>query len=348
MSEISNSNREAERQRIEQMEREQRKAEEDRIQQERENSKELQAEEFSLSEDKDVAEDIIVESVAESSVSFDSLENEVFPDDYYVEDTEFLDSFKDSGEESELSAGIRQYLGKEELTETEKEDISNKTLVYKEKVGGDVLAYEKNAIGRVEEDQESRECYVTRHWPRDGVKEGTEHTEVVQTGSIIDRYGSPSGAWASPLKEDGTPFSITERAIGVRPIGPNIEDDPAYHRYEVNQDLNKDNLQRVLDEYYPGAKDRISYSDDGSVQISADDLDAVDYYLSKTELDKYYDDPTKQQYYEESSDGIRTSIANRMFGTENNPDGGATQHEFPWSIKELETYGLITEIRDYD
>ena len=59
MGEISNDNREAERQRIEQAEKEQRRAEEARSFQEQENAKALQAEDFSPGDDSDVSKDDI-------------------------------------------------------------------------------------------------------------------------------------------------------------------------------------------------------------------------------------------------------------------------------------------------
>lgn len=372
MSEISNSNREAERQRIEQMEREQRKAEEDRIQQERENSKELQAEEFSLSEDKDVAEDKIVESVAESSVSFDSLENEVFSDDYYVEDTEFLDSYKYSVEEAgregvsesagyrdssikdletdadescslesridktrgEQEAIKRDYLGKGELSEKDKKELSDRQYEHLKDVPkeerDDCMVYESNAIKSVKKDPLSERCDVIRDWKdgSDGAKEGTEHAEIIQKGSVIDRYGPPTGKWASPLKEDGSPYSTKERATGDRLIEPNIEDNSAYHRYEINQDLSKDNIQSTLDQKY----------EEGI-------LNEKEYERYCMKLESYYED---SRYFEEQSEGIKTSIACEQFEHGENPDGGAKQYEFPFTIDEMERLELISTLDDYE
>lgn len=55
---------------------------------------------------------------------------------------------------------------------------------------------------------------------------------VPEIGEIIDRYGSPSGRYTSPVL-NGEPFSYTERSL------PYVQDMSNYHQYEVIGDFSR-------------------------------------------------------------------------------------------------------------
>ncbi|WP_422935441.1 glycohydrolase toxin TNT-related protein [Sinomonas sp. P47F7] len=72
--------------------------------------------------------------------------------------------------------------------------------------------------------------------PRDGYRLDVDGNPIKSqatppAGSVIDRYGPPSGRFTSPLV-DGRPFGYDQRSL------PYVEDPLQYHRYEVIGDLN--------------------------------------------------------------------------------------------------------------
>lgn len=74
---------------------------------------------------------------------------------------------------------------------------------------------------------ESGEVDWERYAPNDGFVEGTKvENQVLNSGTIIDRYGNNSGEYTSPL---GTSYS--QRSL------PYIENPNAYHKYKVIKDI---------------------------------------------------------------------------------------------------------------
>jgi hypothetical protein len=65
--------------------------------------------------------------------------------------------------------------------------------------------------------------------PENGFVPGTKHTETLQPGTIIDRFGGESGTFVAP---EGVPFA--ERAI------PPWQYAAGYHRYEVLKPIEVD------------------------------------------------------------------------------------------------------------
>lgn len=140
----------------------------------------------------------------------------------------------------ELENIARKYAGKEPLSKDDKEKLSNDQYKYLKgrnpEDRDDCRVYEKDAIKYVDDNG----C-VHVNWldGSDGSKEGTQHSEVIKEGTLLDRYGSNNGSYLSPMNEKGEPYSIKERATGDRLIESNIQDNAPYHKYIVNQDLSE-------------------------------------------------------------------------------------------------------------
>lgn len=175
----------------------------------------------------------------------------------------------------------------------------------------------------------------------DGAKEGTRRMETVtvkdENGNpnYIDRIGSSNGNYFSPMKEDGSPYSLRERAIGDYLPEKKLEDNDSYHKYEIKQDFTRENFEKAIDRTY-----------------SDPDLNAKKH----RELDKYYKDAVSAddtnghdgesyKYNGEHPNGVKSGEIDNMFGTEENPDGGGRQYITPFSAEELEKMGMIEEIK---
>lgn len=65
----------------------------------------------------------------------------------------------------------------------------------------------------------------------DGAKFRTREMCIIKKGTILDRIGAPSGNYLSPMKPDGTPYSLKERAIEDYLPEEKIEDNDSYHKY---------------------------------------------------------------------------------------------------------------------
>ena len=71
--------------------------------------------------------------------------------------------------------------------------------------------------------------------PNGGYVEGSKVTgQNLETGTVIDRYGSPYGRYTSP---DGTPY--TQRSL------PYVENPNAYHRYRVRKTIGGVTMGRI-------------------------------------------------------------------------------------------------------
>ena len=142
---------------------------------------------------------------------------------------------------NDLNSIAKEYVGRD-LTDEDKQELSDRQYEYlkerRPEDRDDCRVPTPESVKSVTEGQNG--ILIKKDFgDGDGAIEGTEHSEIVQKGSIIDRYGAPDGKYACPLKEDGTPYTIKERATGDRTIEPDIEDNSAYHQYEVNTDSNE-------------------------------------------------------------------------------------------------------------
>ncbi|HEM6510358.1 DUF4237 domain-containing protein [Streptococcus suis] len=86
----------------------------------------------------------------------------------------------------------------------------------------------------------------TINWPpedgfvlrADGSADKTEAT--LRAGDVIDRFGSPYGAFTSPVK-DGDILDYDTRGL------PYPESYQAYHQYEITTDITMENIQKAYD-----------------------------------------------------------------------------------------------------
>lgn len=174
---------------------------------------------------------------------------------------------------------------------------------------------------------------IIENWkPRtDGAEEGTRRMEIPQKGQIIDRIGSESGNYFSPMNKSGEPYSLKERATGDRINGKDITESNAYRQYEVLKDFNKDNF---LD------------------AITTSNLTNAEKINMRGQLESYYNDCKsttsenhKGEAYtkeDQNADGVKTAKIAPMFQKD---DGGAVQYETPFTAEELKKIGMIKEYK---
>ena len=235
------------------------------------------------------------------------------------------------------------------LTPQEKEQLSN---VLKDHINsipdgerGNYRVPEPEKIKGVEHRSDGSFRIVEAWKPNtDGTKEGTRHMEVVkakdQNGNptYIDRVGDNNGNYFSPMKEDGTPYELRKRAIGDFLPKKNIEENDSYHKYEVKQDFTKENFEAAIDK---------SYTDPNERKKQLQKLDAY-YKDAASSEDTQGHDGDEYLHNSERIDGVKSGEIDNMFGTADNPDGGAPQYITPFSAKELEQMDMIKEVRKDD
>lgn len=178
----------------------------------------------------------------------------------------------------------------------------------------------------------------------DGAKEGTRRMEIVKAKdesgnpTYIDRIGSENGNYFSPMKEDGTPYSLRERAIGDYLPEKNIEDNDSYHKYKVKEDFTRKNFEKAIDR---------TYADEDVKQDKIDQL--ISYYSdAKSSIKTDGHDGETYKFNGDNIDGVKSGDIDNMFGTKDNPDGGGKQYITPFNGKELLDMGMIEEVKKED
>lgn len=233
-----------------------------------------------------------------------------------------------------LESIAKEYAGKESLSDDDKAELSDKQYEYlkdrQPEDRNDCRIPTPESINKVTENADGT-VRVEQKWKdgTDGAEFKSREMEIIKQGTVIDRIGSPDGKYFSPLTENGTPYSIEERATGDRLPETRIEDNSCYHQYEVKQDLTRENIENAIKTHYP--------SDVASDKL----LDLNQYYhdcCNDTSVshtgDKYSDKPVDE------TDGIKSGKIDNMF---RNDDGGGRQYIMPYSASEMCRIGLLEE-----
>ena len=256
------------------------------------------------------------------------------------------EAFKNSSAKIEKDTYGNDY---KELTRKEKENLSSDL---KEHINGipkgnrgDYRIPEPEKIKGLSQNDKGETRLIEAWKPNsDGAKYGTRHMEIIRAKdengnpTQIDRIGSNRGNYFSPMKENGEPYSVKERATGDYLPEKKIEDNDSYHKYEVKQDFTRENFEKAIDKTYTDLREN---------------------EFMKTELNKYYDDAIRKtktkghdgdayKYEENCPNGVKSGEIDNMFGTKENPDGGGKQYIAPFNAKELEKMGMIEEIKKED
>lgn len=228
-----------------------------------------------------------------------------------------------------------------ELTQDEKTQLADKgkELIHSipKEERGDFRVPDVDKIKGVREDGRIEENWKDA---TDGGAPGSRHMETPAKGEIIDRIGAPNGNYFAAMKEDGTPLSLEERAIGDYVPDKDITKNESYHSYEIKQDFTRENFEQAL-------KDRYGVTDDMPFERTP-----PEYQKQKEKLDQYYEDcasdKSKDSGHEgekyadtaETADGVKTSKIDSMFTSK---DGGGKQYITPFDAKTLEELKMIKE-----
>ena len=173
---------------------------------------------------------------------------------------------------------------------------------------------------------------IVGNWKEgDGAVRGERRMSVPKAGELMDRIGGKDGVYFSPMDENGNPYDLPSRGTGDRLPEANIADNDSYHKYKVNRDFTRENLEDAIN----------------NADISKADKEHM---LEK--LKHYYDDcmdpesnDHKGDVYaknKDEADGVKTGPVDSMF-TDN--DGGAQQYIMPLTAEELENIGMIEELK---
>lgn len=97
-------------------------------------------------------------------------------------------------------------------------------------------------------DKESGQARIIEAWKpdTDGAKTGTREMCIIKEGTLLDRIGSPDGNYLSPMKPDGTPYSLKERTIGDYLPEDDIEKNDAYHLYKAKINFTRNNFEIAI------------------------------------------------------------------------------------------------------
>jgi len=156
--------------------------------------------------------------------------------------------------------------------------------------------------------------------PVDTVPESRK-MEVLKEGQQFDRVGPPSGRCTGAVGEDGSCATVKERSIPYHFTEVDITKEPAYHRYEAEQDFTKENLSNAIDDSM--------YSNDKKAEMHAN-------------LDRYYENAQAKGYGD--GDGLASGEIAPMFEDTTGATGGGKQYDMPFSMEELEDIGMISEV----
>lgn len=74
-----------------------------------------------------------------------------------------------------------------------------------------------------------------------------EEVLVISKGTQLDRLGSESGKYASPVGADGHVYSVAERALPYYFMQSLVVEEPSYHKYSVRKEITKENLIEAIE-----------------------------------------------------------------------------------------------------
>ena len=181
---------------------------------------------------------------------------------------------------------------------------------------------------------ESGEVRLVEAWRTgtDGAVNGTREMQCVSatnvdgTKKVLDRVGGESGNYFSPMKSDGTPYGLKERAIGDYLPESEITKNDSYHQYEMQMDFTKENLEKAINS---------SSLTSAKKAKLLDNLDA--FYMESKNLGFNGGD-----IYKGTSDGVKTGIIDNMFLKD---DGGAIQYITPFSAEQMVDLGILKRLK---
>ncbi len=180
----------------------------------------------------------------------------------------------------------------------------------------------------------------------DGALANTRRMEIVKatnsdgSPTIIDRVGGESGDYFSPMKPNGEPYSLQERAIGDYLPEKRLQDNASYHQYEVQQDFTRENFEKAIRDTYDNPKE------------VADKLEQLEAYYedATSDIGTYGHDGEKYcDVLSSEADGVKAGEIDQMFlkdgdGYMKGTDGGAQQFITPFNAKDLLKMRMIKEI----
>lgn len=225
----------------------------------------------------------------------------------------------------------KEYVDKQPLSDEDKEELSNRQFEYLKNRNpedrDDCRLPTPESIKSIE--MKDGCAIIIQNWKEgtDGAELGSRKMEVIKRGITLDRIGTPDGRYLSPLNEYGRAYTEKERATGERMVEQPIEKNSSYHKYEVKQDLTRENFRKALDSHYSGA------------ELEAMKKQLKDYYedCSDPMNPEHLDDPYSDKPADET-DGIKAGKIDHMF-TDN--DGGGRQYIMPFSVSEMYKMELI-------
>jgi hypothetical protein len=247
---------------------------------------------------------------------------------------------------SDSDGNITKYLTREEATELS--NVLKKQLDdVPQYLAGDYRVPEPEKIAGITVYKDGS-VRIKEAWKdgTDGAKSGTRRMEIVtavdENGKpvVIDRIGAENGNYFSPMKDDGTPYSLKERAIGDYLAYDELADNSSYHQYIVKKDFTRKNFEEAIDNSTMNLNNKAKM---------------------KERLADYYDDAVSvtdtlghdgEQYSDlapDLADGVKTGEIDQMFLKDGDiyhkgTDGGGKQFITPFNVNELIELGMIEKI----
>ena len=183
-------------------------------------------------------------------------------------------------------------------------------------------------------DKDSGQARIIEAWKTDtdGAKFGTREMCIIKKGTILDRIGSSSGNYLSPMKPDGTPYSLKERAIGDYLPESDITKNDSYHLYRTTMDFSRENFEMQIEKIFGKNLDKRN-----------DLLQNLNRYYIDSKLKIHTDKHDGEVYFKGNSEnGIKTGEIDKMFLDD---DGGAIQYITPFNIEILRDLKMIEVLK---
>lgn len=166
----------------------------------------------------------------------------------------------------------------------------------------------------------------------DGAKDGTREMALIKQGTLLDRVGGESGNYFSPMKPDGTPYSLKERAIGDYLPEADITKNDSYHLYRTTMDFTSENFKKQIEmKFYKNIDKKNDllnnlkrYYMDSKSKVHTDKHDGEAYFKGKFE------------------NGIKSGEIDKMFLED---DGGALQYITPFNVEILKKLEMLEVLK---
>ena len=261
---------------------------------------------------------------------------------YYEKCGEIVeDAYKKSSAKVEVNENgefqkLLDYLEKDTLSKELQEQINDIPKGQR----GDYRVPMPEKIKGIRIDKKSGQARIIEAWKpdTDGAKFGTREMCIIKKGTILDRIGSPNGNYLSPMKPDGTPYSLKERAIGDYLPEEKIEDNDSYHKYIATEDFTRETFEKAIKES--------GLSDTDKEQLIMK-LDAYYEDCSSIKETFTHDGDPYSDGSPDNTNGVKSGIIDEMFIHETgNQDGGAIQYITPFSVFDLiDKLKILEEIK---